>query len=124
MKWVNMQFVLLVCQGTTPLPGTPEWEALPAAERNAVYRDYQAFNELDQVTPGLPLGAPEQARTVTVSDGNAHVAHGTYAGAQWAAGGYSVVEVESMADAVALAARIPAARLGGAVEIRPVAKYW
>lgn len=40
------------------------------------------------------------------------------------ASGYSVYEAESMDAANALAARIPAARLGGAVEIRPAEKYW
>jgi hypothetical protein len=39
-------------------------------------------------------------------------------------GGFSVYEAESMAAGIALAARILAARLGGAVEIRPAEKYW
>ena len=39
-------------------------------------------------------------------------------------GGFSVYEAESMEAAIALAARVPAARLGGAVEIRPPQKYW
>jgi len=39
-------------------------------------------------------------------------------------GEFSVYEAESMEAAIALAARIPAARLGGAVEIRPVETYW
>ena len=41
-----------------------------------------------------------------------------------AAGGYSILEADSIDEAVALAARIPAARLGGGIEIRPVSTYW
>ena len=55
-------------------------------------------------------------------DGKTHVKNGTYE-AEGAAG-YSVYEAESLEAAIALAARIPAARLGGAVEIRPAEKYW
>jgi hypothetical protein len=39
-------------------------------------------------------------------------------------GGYYVFEADSMEDAIVLAAKIPAARLGGSIEIRPTEKYW
>ena len=55
-------------------------------------------------------------------DGKTYVKNGTYE-AEGAAG-YSVYEAESLEAAIALAARIPAAQLGGAVEIRPAEKYW
>jgi hypothetical protein len=57
-----------------------------------------------------------------VRDGKTHVKDGTYLAE--GAGGYSVYEAESMDAAIALAARIPAARLGGAVEIRRAEKYY
>jgi hypothetical protein len=57
-----------------------------------------------------------------VRDGKTLVKNGTYL-AEGAAG-FSVYEADSMDAAIALAARIPAARLGGAVEIRPAEKYW
>jgi hypothetical protein len=57
-----------------------------------------------------------------VRDGKIHVKDGTYLAE--GAGGYSVYEAESMDAAIALAARIPAARLGGAVEIRPAERYF
>ena len=57
-----------------------------------------------------------------VRDGKTHVRNGTYLAE--GVGGVSVYEVESMDAAIALAARIPAARLGGAVEIRPAEQYW
>ncbi len=117
-----MKFVLLVYQGSTPLPGSDRWQALSEAERNAVYADYAEVNKTEGITAGLPLGLPEAARTVQVRDGKVHVKNGTYLAE--GAGGYSVYEAASMDAAIALAARIPAARLGGAVEIRPAEKYW
>ena len=57
-----------------------------------------------------------------VRDGKTHVKDGPYL--TEGAGGYSVYEAESMDAAIAIAARIPAARLGGAVEIRPAEKYF
>ena len=117
-----MKFVLMVYQGSTPLPGSESWKALSEAEQQAIYEDYAAVNKTEGITPGLPLGLPDAARTVQVRDGKVHVKNGTYL--PEAAGGYSVYETASMEDAIALAARIPAARLGGAVEIRPADKYW
>jgi hypothetical protein len=117
-----MTFVLLVYQGVTPLPGSERWAALSEAEQKAVYADYAQLNKTEGVSPGLPLGLPETARTVQVRDGQTHVKNGTYQ-AEGAAG-YAVFEAENIDAAIALAARIPAARLGGAVEIRPAEKYW
>ena len=117
-----MKYVLLVYQGSTPLPGSDRWQALSEAEQKAVYADYAELNKTEGITTGLPLGLPEAARTVQVRDGKTHVKNGTYLAE--GVGGYSVYEAESIEAAIALAARIPAARLGGAVEIRPAEKYW
>ena len=117
-----MKFVLLVYQGSTPLPGSDRWKALSEAEQKAIYADYAELNKTEGMTPGLPLGLPDAARTVQVRDGKTEVKNGTYQAE--GAGGFAVYEAESMEDAIALAARIPAARLGGAVEIRPAEKYW
>ena len=119
-----MQFVLLIYQGSTPLPGTPEWERLSSEEQRAVYADYAALNKAEGLTPGLPLGLPEQATTVHVEGGEAVSSDGPYVDVKGAVGGYFVLEAEDLDAAVAVAARIPAARLGGAIEIRPVATYW
>ena len=117
-----MQFVLMIYQGTTPLPGSDRWQGLSEAEQKAIYADYAELNKTKGVAPGLPLGQPHAARTVQVRDGKTQVTNGTYL--TEGAGGYFVFEAENMEAAIALAARIPAARLGGAVEIRPAEKYW
>jgi len=117
-----MKFVLMVFQGTTPLPGTDRWNTLSETEQKAIYQDYAELNKTEGISQGLPLGLPDAARTVQVRDGKIHVKNGTYLAE--GAGGYTVYEADSLDDAIALAARIPAARLGGAVEIRPADKYW
>jgi hypothetical protein len=117
-----MKFVILIYQGTAPLPGSDTWKTLSEQEQKQIYVDYRVLNETLGVTPGLPLGLPSAARTVQVRDGKRQVKNGTYLAE--GAGGYLVFEADNMDAAVALAARIPAARLGGAVEVRPAEQYW
>ena len=118
-----MKYVLLIYQGPTPpLPGSDRWKALPEAEQKAIYADYAELGKTPGVSPGLPLGLPNAARTVQVRNGKPEVKNGTYL--TEGPGGYVVFEAENMDAAVALAARIPAARLGGAIEIRPAEQYW
>lgn len=118
-----MKYVLLIYQGVNPpLPGSERWNALSKAEQAAIYEDYGELTKTPGVTPGLPLGLPKAARTVQVRNGKPEVKNGTYLSE--GAGGYAVLEADNMDAAVALAARIPAARYGGAVEIRPAEQYW
>ncbi|WP_413290214.1 YciI family protein [Bdellovibrio sp. HCB337] len=117
-----MKFVLLIYQGTTPLPETEEWKALPEEEQKRIYIDYAEFNKTPGLTAGLPLGLPNAARTIQVQNGKTVVKQGPYL--PEGVGGYCVFEAENIDAAIAVAARIPAARLGGAIEIRPADKYW
>ena len=117
-----MQFVLFIYQGKTPLPGTDAWNALPEAEQKRIYSDYADLNKTPGMTAGLPLAMPEQAKTVRVASGRAKATDG--APASDAVGGYFVLEARDLDAAIDVASRIPAARLGGAIEIRPVSKTW
>ena len=117
-----MKFVLLIFQGTTPLPGSDAWNALPKEEQTRIYADYQAVNNTPGLEQGLPLGLASAARVVTVHGGKAQVKTGTYL--PECAGGYAVLEADNIEAAIEIAAKIPAARLGGAIEIRPAEKYW
>jgi hypothetical protein len=119
-----MQYVLLIYQGSTPLPGTPEWDSLSEAEQQQVYADYGTINQTEGVTPGLPLGTPADATTVRVADGKALTTDGPFAETKEAIGGWFVFEADDLDAAIAMASKVPAARLGGAVEIRPVQQYW
>jgi hypothetical protein len=119
-----MQFVLMIYQGTTPLPDTDEWATLPPEEQKAIYADYAALNKQPGLTPGPPLGLPIDATTVRVDNGHALTADGPYVDTAGAVGGFFTLEADDLDAAIAIAARVPAARHGGAVEVRPVATYW
>jgi hypothetical protein len=119
-----VKYVCLIYQGSTPLPGTPEWEAFSPEEQKAVYAEYAALNQIPGVTPGPPLGLPENATTVRVQDGRPLVTDGPFASTKEAVGGFFVLEAENLDAALEVAARVPAARLGGAIEVRPVETYW
>ena len=119
-----MKYLMLIHQGTTPTPRDPEaWGRLSQDEQNAVYADYKAINETPGVTPGVAMDGPETATTVRVQDGKTLTTDGPFAELKEAIGGYFVLEADDLDAAIAIAARVPAARLGGAVEVRPVAEW-
>jgi hypothetical protein len=119
-----MQFVLMIYHGTYPLPGTPEFESVSEEEQKAAYADYAALNEMENVAPGPPLGLPQDATTVRVENGPTVTTEGPYLDVKGAVGGFYVVEADDLDAAVAIASRVPQARLGGAVEVRPCSRYW
>jgi hypothetical protein len=119
-----MQFVLMIYQGTTPLPNTEAWSSLSEDEQRAIYADYATLNQTPGLTPGLPLGLPENAKTVRVDNGTTLTSDGPFVDTNGAVGGYLVFEADDLDAAIDVAARIPAARHGGAIEIRPVGTYW
>src|SRR5262249_42788117 len=115
-----MQYVLLIYQGTF-------WGALPDLsddEKGTLVAAYGEINQLPDVTPGLPLGLPGNASTVRVQDGNRLTSDGPYIGTEQAIAGWYVLEADDREAAIELASRIPAARRGGAIEVRPVERYW
>ena len=83
-----MKYMLLIHQGSTPQPGTAEWESLSADEQSAVYADYQAINEKPGVTTGLWLQPPESATTVQVQEGKTLTTDGPFVAIKEALGGY------------------------------------
>jgi hypothetical protein len=117
-----MKYVLLIQQGDTPTPDSPEeWAHLSVEEQQAVYADYHAINQTPGVTPSdLWLQAPETATTVRVQDGKTLTTDGPFVAVKEALGGWLVYDADDLDAAIELASRIPAARMGGSVEIRPV----
>jgi hypothetical protein len=114
----------LIHQGDTPTPRDPEaWATLSQDEQKQVFADYQAINQTPGVTPGVGMQPPETATTVRVEDGRTLTTDGPFVTVKEALGGYFVFEAEDLDAAIELAARVPAARMGGAVEVRPVAEY-
>jgi hypothetical protein len=116
-----MKYMLLIHQRDTPTPRDPDaWAKLSEDEQKAVYADYMAINQTDGVSPGVQLDDPETATTVRVEDGKTLTTDGPFAELKEAIGGFLFFEADDLDAAIELAARIPAARFGGAVEVRPV----
>jgi hypothetical protein len=114
-----MQFVLVIYQ---------PWKRLE--EGGFSETEAEILKEYDEIasTPGLksnfPLGRRKDATTVRVQDGKTTTSDGTVGGIDATAGSFYVFEAEDKDAAIAFAARIPAARIGGAVEVRAVGRYW
>jgi hypothetical protein len=116
-----MKYLLLIHQGDAPTPyDAEEWARLSEDEQNAVFADYQAVNETPGVTPGVWMEPPETATTVRVEDGKTLTTDGPFVAVKEALGGYLFFEADDLDAAIELASRIPAARMGGAVEVRPL----
>ena len=116
-----MKYMLLIHQGDAPTPRDPDaWGRLSEEEQKAVYADYQAINQTAGVSPGVELAAPETATTVRVQDGKTLTTDGPFVELKEAVGGFLFFEADDLDAAIELASRIPAARLGGAIEVRPV----
>jgi hypothetical protein len=117
-----MKYMFLITNGITP--ADPEaWATLTEEEQQSVFADYTALNKTPGVTSGIGLDAPETATTVRVENGKTLTTDGPFVDMKQAIGGYLLYEADDLDAALELAARIPAARLGGAVEIRPI-KDW
>jgi hypothetical protein len=116
-----VKYMLLIHQGDAPTPRSPEeWSRLSEDEQKAVYADYKAVSETPGVTPGVQMDEPETATTVRVEDRETLVTDGPFVATKEALGGYLFFEADDLDAAIELASRIPAARMGGAVEVRPI----
>jgi hypothetical protein len=119
-----MRYMMLIHQGDMPTPNDQEaWGKLSRDEQQQIAADYQAINETPGVTPGVWMQPPELATTVRVQDGKTLTTDGPFVSVKEALGGYFILEAEDLDAAIELASRVPAARLGGAVEVRPVVEY-
>ncbi len=117
-----MKYMFLITNGITP--ADPEaWATLTEEQQQSVFADYTALNQTPGVTSGIGLDAPETATTVRVEHGKMLTTDGPFLDINGAIGGYLLFEADNLDAALELAARIPAARLGGAVEVRPT-KEW
>jgi hypothetical protein len=97
---------------------------LSPEEQQRVWADYAAINQTPGVTsPSHGLAPPETATTVRVLDGQTLITDGPFAETKEALGGYFLFEADDLDAAIALAAQVPAARYGGAVEVRPLMDY-
>jgi hypothetical protein len=109
-----MRYALLIYDR----PGA--YDELPPDELEAVMGEYMAVSKEPAVVGGAQLRPVDTATTVRVQDGQALTTDGPFAETKEVFGGYYVVDADDIDGALALAARLPAARLGGSVEVRPI----
>jgi hypothetical protein len=82
--------------------------------------EYVAIAGEDQVVGGAQLQPVTTATTVRVQDGQSVMTDGPFAETKEVFGGYYLVEADDLDSVLAIAERVPAARLGGSVEVRPL----
>ena len=99
-------------------PGSAD--ALPDGERETAQREYLALLDDSRFVGGGQLHPVETATSVRVIGGRTLVTDGPFADTKEVLGGFCLVEAANLDEALEFAARIPAARLGGVVEVRPV----
>jgi hypothetical protein len=96
------------------------WNELSEHEQRAIYGEYMAVSEAEGVYGGAQLQPVSTATTVRVQDGRTLTTDGPFVETKEALGGFYLFEADNLDDAIELAARIPAARFGGGVEVRPL----
>jgi hypothetical protein len=99
------------------------WEQLSEDERQTQMQEYMALSQRPETQGGADLGDLSSATTVRVDNGDAVTTDGPFAETKEYLGGFYLVECNNLDDALAFAAKIPAARNGGAIEVRPVVEH-
>jgi len=109
-----MKYALLIF----PAPGSHE--ALGPDEYGPVNAAYLALRDDPRCLGGAHLQPAETATTVRSGPGEALITDGPFADTKEVLGGYYVLDAPDLDEALEFAQRIPAVRLGGAVEVRPL----
>jgi hypothetical protein len=107
-----MQYALLIYTR----PGA--MEAMSDDERQSVTAEYFAIRDEPGCFAGGQLEPVETATTVRVQDGQSLITDGPFADTKEAFAGYYLFERDNLDDVLEIAAKVPAARLGGSVEVR------
>ena len=112
-----MRYMLMICREEDTV------EALSPEERLALDAEFMAFNEemtrSGRVRAGERLRSATDATTVQVRNGEVLVADGPFAETKEQVGGFYLVDCQDLDEAIDVAAKIPAARLG-TIEVRPI----
>ncbi len=112
-----MKYMLLIYSGGE---AWARFEGLGEDEQKRISEEYLAISATPGVLGGAQLHPADTATTVRVQDGRTLTTDGPFIEAKEALGGYYLIEADNLDRATELAARIPAARMGGAIEVRPV----
>lgn len=109
-----MKYVLLIYDDPA------QWADVSEEQMKSIYGEYMAVSDLPNTTGGSQLQPADTARSVRVKDGKSIVSDGPFAETKEVLGGFYIIDAGSSAEAEEIAARIPSARMGGTVEVRPV----
>jgi hypothetical protein len=114
-----MRYMLLVYEAES------NWATMTQEDAGRIMREYMGLTEDlrqgGQHLGSAPLQPTSSATTVRVTNGKTLTTDGPFAETREQLGGYYLIEAKDLNEAIAVAARIPAARTGS-VEIRPVAE--
>ncbi len=111
-----MKYALLIYSSEAP----DAWAALGEQEQQEIMNEYYAISALPATLDGAQLQPGSTATTVRVAGGETLTTDGPFAETKEVLGGFYLVEAEHLDAALEIAGRIPAARLGGCVEVRPL----
>ena len=99
------------------------WETYSEAEQQAMTEDYMAIGRDPKTKAGADLGELSKATTVRVDNGKTLTTDGPFAETKEYLGGFYLIDVDDLDEAIEVAAKIPAARTGGTIEVRPVVEH-
>jgi hypothetical protein len=112
-----MQYLLLIYSAEDA------WENVPPSAREKMLQEYGAFTQSiaqsGHLRGGNELDVTRKAKTIRVRQGKHQIFDGPFAETKEQLGGYYLVEAKDQAEALAIAARIPSARIGS-IEVRPI----
>jgi hypothetical protein len=111
-----VKYALLIY--SSDAPGT--FDSMTEEEQQSVIAEYFAISALPEVYGGAQLQPVETATTVRVENGTPLTTDGPFVEMKELFGGFYLVEADNIDAALEIAARVPAARLDGAVEVRPL----
>jgi hypothetical protein len=109
-----MRYALLIFEK----PGS--YDGLSDDERSAISAEYMEIAGDSRIVGGAQLRPVETATTVRQSDGELLTTDGPFADTKEVFGGWFEFEADDVDAALEVAGRIPATRMGGSVEVRPI----
>jgi hypothetical protein len=111
-----VKYALLIYSDEAP----DRFNELSEDQQNSIMGEYFAISELPGTYAGEQLQPGTTATTVRVTDGEALTTDGPFSETKEVLGGFYLFEADDLDGALDVASRIPAARMGGAVEVRPI----
>ena len=109
-----MQYALLI------FVKPDSYDGLTDADRRAITAEYMAIAGEERVAGGAHLRPPDTATTVRQNGDGLLTTDGPFADTKEIFGGWFLVDADDIDAALEVAGRIPAVRMGGSVEVRPV----